>query len=48
VLHGRPDLLKGLTSAEALEVVLPTCGLRHRIDGHRVVIARETRAGATR
>ncbi len=44
VLHGRPDLLKGLTPAEALEVVLPTCGLRHRIDGHRVVIARETRA----
>ena len=32
VLHGRPDLLKGLTPAEALDVVLPTCGLRHRID----------------
>ena len=47
VLHGRPDLLKGLTPAEALDVVLPTCGLRHRIDGHRVVIARETSAGAT-
>ena len=46
VLHGRPDLLKGLTPAEALDVVLPTCGLRHRIDGHRVVIARETSAGA--
>jgi ferric-dicitrate binding protein FerR (iron transport regulator) len=28
VLHGRPDLLKGLTPAEALDVVLPTCGLR--------------------
>ena len=45
VLHGRPDLLKGLTPAEALDVVLPTCGLRHRIDingGHRVVIERET------
>ena len=48
VLHGRPDLLKGLTPAEALDVVLPTCGLRHRIDGHRVVIERETSAGATR
>jgi ferric-dicitrate binding protein FerR (iron transport regulator) len=48
VLHGRPDLLKGLTPAEALEVVLPTCGLRHRIDGHRVVIERETSAGAIR
>ena len=32
VLHGRPDLLKGLTPAEALDVVLPTCGLRHRIE----------------
>jgi ferric-dicitrate binding protein FerR (iron transport regulator) len=47
VLHGRPDLLKGLTPAEALDVVLPTCGLRHRIDGHRVVIERETSAGAS-
>jgi hypothetical protein len=45
VLHGRPNLLKGLTPAEALEVVLPTCGLRYRIDGHRVVIARDTSAG---
>ena len=51
VLHGRPDLLKGLTPAEALDIVLPTCGLRHRIDihgGHRVVIERESGAGATR
>jgi ferric-dicitrate binding protein FerR (iron transport regulator) len=48
VLHGRPDLLKGLTPAEALEVVLPTCGLRHRIDGQRAVIARETSAGASK
>jgi FecR protein len=51
VLHGRPDLLKGLTPAEALDVVLPICGLRHRIDirgGSRVVIERETRAGAIR
>jgi ferric-dicitrate binding protein FerR (iron transport regulator) len=48
VLYVRPDLLKGLTPAEALEVVLPTCGLRHRIDGNRVVIARETSAEAAR
>ena len=47
VLHGRPDLLKGLTPAEALDVVLPTCGLRHRIARHRVVIERETSAGGT-
>jgi hypothetical protein len=46
VLHGGPGLLKGLTPAEALDVVLPTCGLRHRIDSHRVVIERETSAGA--
>ena len=48
VLHGRPDLLKGLTPAEALDVVLPACRLRHRVDingGHRVVIERETSAG---
>jgi hypothetical protein len=45
VLYGRPDLLSGLTLAEALAVVLPTCGLRHSIDinGHRLVIERETR-----
>jgi ferric-dicitrate binding protein FerR (iron transport regulator) len=43
VLSGRPDLLKGLTPAEALAVVLPTCGLRHSIDGQKVVIAREIR-----
>jgi FecR protein/VirB8 protein len=43
VLHGRPDLLRGLTPAEALDVVLPTCGLGHRIDGQRVVIARDIR-----
>ena len=48
VLHGRPDLLKGLTPAEALDVVLPTCALRYRIDRNRVVIERETSAGATR
>jgi FecR protein len=43
VLYVRPDLLNGLTPAEALGVILPTCGLRHRIDGHRVVIEREIR-----
>ena len=43
VVHGRPDLLKGLTPAEALDVVLPTCGLRHRIGRNRVVIEREIR-----
>jgi len=48
VLHGRPDLLKGLTPAEALDVVLPTCGLRYRVDRQRVVIERETRVGAMR
>ena len=42
-LHGRPDLLSGLTLAEALDVVIPICELRHRIEingGHRVVIER--------
>jgi hypothetical protein len=48
VLHGRPDLLKGLTPADALDVILPTCGLRHRIGGGRVAIERETSAGAIR
>ncbi|HYN09704.1 MAG TPA: FecR domain-containing protein [Vicinamibacterales bacterium] len=44
VIQGKPDLLRGLTLAEALNVVLPTCGLRHHIDinGHRLVIERET------
>ena len=48
VLHGKPDLLKGLTPAEALDVVLPTCGLRHRINGNRAVIERETTKGSSR
>jgi ferric-dicitrate binding protein FerR (iron transport regulator) len=51
VLHGRPDLLMELTPAEALDVILPTCGLRHRIDrngGRRVVIEREGSAGGTK
>jgi len=41
VLSGKPGLLKGLTPVEALDVVLPTCGLRYRIDRQRVVIERE-------
>jgi len=51
VLHGNPDLLKGLTPAEALAVVLPTCGLRHRLEingGNRAVIERETSKGPSR
>ena len=48
VLSGRPDLLKGLTAAEALDVIMQICGLRHRIDGSRVVIERGTGAGAIR
>jgi ferric-dicitrate binding protein FerR (iron transport regulator) len=49
VLYGRSDLLKGLTPAEALDVILPTCGLRHYIDASgRVVIARDTSQGAIR
>lgn len=45
VVHGRPDLLRGLTPVEVLDVVLPTSGLRHRIDGRRVVIDRDNSAG---
>ena len=41
VLYVRPDLLKGKTPAEALDIILPTCGLRHDVDRHRVVIKRE-------
>jgi ferric-dicitrate binding protein FerR (iron transport regulator) len=48
VVHARPDLLKGLTTAEMLDVVLRTCGLRYRLDGHRVVIERESSEGAPR
>jgi hypothetical protein len=35
VLHGSID---GLTPAEALEVVLPTCGLTHRFEGDAVIL----------
>ena len=35
VLHGS---IEGLTPREALEVVLPTCGLLHRFDGERLII----------
>jgi ferric-dicitrate binding protein FerR (iron transport regulator) len=48
VIHGRPDQLKGMTVAEVLDVVLRTCGLRHRIDHDRVVIEREPGGGAAR
>jgi ferric-dicitrate binding protein FerR (iron transport regulator) len=37
VLHGSID---GLTPADALGVVLPTCGLAHRTSGNDLVIAR--------
>src|SRR6185503_19108028 len=40
VVYVRADLLRGLTPAEMLDVVLPTCGLRYRIDRDRVVIER--------
>ena len=42
VLSGKQGLLKGLTPTEALDVVLPTCGLRYRIERQRVVIEKET------
>jgi hypothetical protein len=46
VVSAGPDALRGLTLADALEVVLPTCGLRHRIDinernERRVVIEKD-------
>jgi hypothetical protein len=49
-LSVRPDGLKGLTLVEALEVILPTCGLRHRIDMKRrqVVIEKDPSQGAIR
>lgn len=47
VLHGKPDL-KGLTPAETLQIVLPTCGLRHHINANRVVIEREISKGPSR
>lgn len=41
-LHGSIDQL---TPEEALSVVLPTCGLTHRIEGDTVVITRDGAAG---
>jgi ferric-dicitrate binding protein FerR (iron transport regulator) len=38
VLHGSTE---GLTPADALAVVLPTCGLRHRVAGDDIVIERQ-------
>jgi ferric-dicitrate binding protein FerR (iron transport regulator) len=37
ILHGSID---GLTAEEALGVILPACGLTHRIDARRVTISR--------
>lgn len=37
VLHGS---LEGLAPGEALEAVLPTCGLSARVDGERLIISR--------
>jgi ferric-dicitrate binding protein FerR (iron transport regulator) len=37
VLRGSID---GLTPAQALETILPTCGLTHRIEGDRLVVSR--------
>jgi len=51
VITARPDALSGLTLAEALAEVLPTFGLRHRIDingGHRVVVIEQASEGAIR
>jgi ferric-dicitrate binding protein FerR (iron transport regulator) len=41
-LHGSID---GLTPAEALTIVLPTCGLVHRVDNDHVVIDRAKKVG---
>ena len=37
ILHGSID---GLTTEEALEVILPACGLTHRIKSERVIVSR--------
>jgi ferric-dicitrate binding protein FerR (iron transport regulator) len=37
ILHGSID---GLTAEEALGVILPACGLTHRVDAQRVIISR--------
>lgn len=42
VLHGSID---GLSVDEALEVILPTCGLAHRLDGSTVVVLQSPEAG---
>ena len=42
VLHGS---IRGLTVDEALTVVLPTCGLTHRVVDNRVIVERATTGG---
>lgn len=42
ILHGSID---GLTTDDALGVVLPTCGLTSRVDGDRIVIRRASAQG---
>ena len=42
VLHGS---IAGLTPDQAMETILPTCGLAHRIDGSVVTITRAARSG---
>jgi hypothetical protein len=45
VLHGS---IEGLTPAEALAAVLPTCGMSYRVRGDRLVIALAEAAGGRR
>jgi ferric-dicitrate binding protein FerR (iron transport regulator) len=45
ILHGS---IRGLTPAEALGVVLPTCGLSHRFAGDRVIVEAAPGAGGRR
>ena len=37
ILHGSID---GLSAEEALDVILPTCGLSHRIESQRVIVSK--------
>src|SRR5262245_8259872 len=46
ILHGS---IEGLTPEDALEVILPTCGLSHRMESERVVVSRpRTQVGGLR
>jgi hypothetical protein len=40
VVHGS---VEGLTVEEALATVLPSCGLRHRVEGDRILLQRDAR-----